>query len=39
MKLFLDSANIADVERALSGWLIMGVTTNPSLLEIGRAHV
>jgi transaldolase len=32
MKLFLDSANIADVERALSGGLIMGVTTNPSLL-------
>lgn len=32
MKLFLDTANIADIEEALKGGFIRGVTTNPSLL-------
>ncbi|OGE78118.1 MAG: hypothetical protein A2751_03070 [Candidatus Doudnabacteria bacterium RIFCSPHIGHO2_01_FULL_46_14] len=32
MKLFLDSANLQDIEEALQGGFIRGVTTNPSLL-------
>lgn len=32
MKLFLDTANLADIEDALRGGFIRGVTTNPSLL-------
>lgn len=32
MKLFLDTANLADIEEALKGGFIRGVTTNPSLL-------
>lgn len=33
MKLFLDSANLADIEEALAGGMIQGITTNPSLLS------
>lgn len=33
MRLFLDSANLTDIEEALTGSLIQGVTTNPSLLS------
>lgn len=33
MKLFLDSANLTDIEEALTGGMIQGVTTNPSLLS------
>ncbi len=32
MKLFIDTANLADIEEALKGGFIRGVTTNPSLL-------
>lgn len=32
MKLFLDTANLADIEEALKGGFIRGITTNPSLL-------
>jgi len=32
MKLFLDTANLAEIEEALRGGFIRGVTTNPSLL-------
>lgn len=32
MKLFLDTANLNDIEEALRGGFIRGVTTNPSLL-------
>ena len=32
MKLFLDSANLKDIEEALKGGFIRGITTNPSLL-------
>lgn len=32
MKIFLDSANLQDVENALSRGFISGITTNPSLL-------
>lgn len=32
MKLFLDTANLADIEEALAGGFIRGITTNPSLL-------
>lgn len=32
MKLFLDTANLNDIERALDGGYIRGITTNPSLL-------
>ena len=32
MKLFLDTANLKDIEEALVGGFIRGVTTNPSLL-------
>jgi len=32
MKLFLDSANLADVEESLARGYIAGITTNPSLL-------
>lgn len=33
MKLFIDSANLADIEEALKGGLVSGITTNPSLLS------
>src|SRR5471032_2172143 len=33
MKLFLDSANLQDVEDSLSRGYIAGITTNPSLLS------
>src|SRR3989344_2767100 len=33
MKLFIDTANLADIEGAFKGGLISGVTTNPSLLS------
>jgi transaldolase len=33
MKLFLDTANLADIEEALKGGFIRGITTNPSLLS------
>ena len=46
MKLFIDSAEISEIEAASKTGLIDGVTTNPSLVakagmpfEIGRAHV
>ena len=32
MKLFADTANLAEIEAALSDGFIEGVTTNPSLL-------
>lgn len=32
MKLFIDTANLADIEEALRGGYICGITTNPSLL-------
>lgn len=32
MKLFLDTANLKDIEEALRGGYIRGITTNPSLL-------
>ncbi|OHA19301.1 MAG: hypothetical protein A2836_01900 [Candidatus Taylorbacteria bacterium RIFCSPHIGHO2_01_FULL_45_63] len=32
MKLFLDTANLKDIDEALKGGFIRGVTTNPSLL-------
>lgn len=32
MKLFIDSANIADIESALRSGCVRGITTNPSLL-------
>lgn len=32
MKLFLDTANLKDIEEALNGGFIRGITTNPSLL-------
>ena len=32
MKLFLDTANLSDIEEALKGGFVRGVTTNPSLL-------
>jgi transaldolase len=32
MKVFVDSANLAEIETALSNGFIEGVTTNPSLL-------
>jgi transaldolase len=32
MKLFLDTANLIDIEEALRGGFIRGITTNPSLL-------
>ena len=32
MKIFLDTANLADIEEALKGGFVRGVTTNPSLL-------
>ncbi|OGG80383.1 hypothetical protein A3A39_04330 [Candidatus Kaiserbacteria bacterium RIFCSPLOWO2_01_FULL_54_13] len=32
MKLFIDTANLADIEEALRGGFIRGITTNPSLL-------
>jgi len=32
MKLFLDTANLSDIEEALKGGFIRGITTNPSLL-------
>jgi transaldolase len=40
MKLFVDSANPAEIEIALSNGFIEGVTTNPSLLSTGnkRSH-
>lgn len=33
MKIFLDSADLAEIERAASAGLIDGITTNPSLLS------
>jgi transaldolase len=39
MKLFLDSANIVEIERALDLWDIDGVTTNPRhVLASGKSH-
>lgn len=32
MKIFLDTANLADIEAALQGGFIQGITTNPSLM-------
>ncbi len=32
MKLFIDTANLSDIEEALRGGFIRGITTNPSLL-------
>ena len=32
MKLFLDTANLADIENALQKGFITGITTNPSLM-------
>lgn len=32
MKLFIDTANLADIEEALRGGFVRGITTNPSLL-------
>jgi transaldolase len=32
MKLFLDTANLADIETALQKGFITGITTNPSLM-------
>lgn len=32
MKLFIDTANLADIEASLRGGFIRGITTNPSLL-------
>ena len=32
MKLFLDTANLKDIEEALKAGFIRGITTNPSLL-------
>ena len=32
MKLFLDTANLADIEMALQKGFITGITTNPSLM-------
>ncbi len=32
MKLFIDTANLKDIEEALQGGFIRGITTNPSLL-------
>ena len=32
MKLFLDTANLADIETALQKGFIKGITTNPSLM-------
>ena len=32
MKLFLDSANLGEIKDALDGGMILGITTNPSLL-------
>ncbi|TSC84130.1 MAG: transaldolase [Parcubacteria group bacterium Gr01-1014_17] len=33
MKLFLDSANLGEIKEALESGLILGITTNPSLLS------
>ncbi len=33
MKLFIDSANLQEIEEALKGGFVRGVTTNPSLLS------
>ena len=33
MKLFLDTANIEEIEEALSWGVISGVTTNPTLVS------
>jgi len=32
MKVFLDSANLGEIKEALDGGMILGITTNPSLL-------
>ena len=39
MELYLDTANVAEVERLARIFPIARVTTNPSIIEIGRAHV
>ena len=33
MKFYIDTANLADIEEALKGGFIRGITTNPSLLS------
>ncbi len=33
MKLFIDSANLSEIETALQGGFVCGITTNPSLLS------
>ena len=33
MKLFLDSANVFEIEKRLSSGLIAGITTNPTLIK------
>jgi len=37
MKFFLDTANIEEIERINRLGLVDGVTTNPTIIEIGRA--
>jgi len=38
MKLFIDSANLAEIREALSWGLVDGVTTNPTLIAKERAE-
>ena len=33
MKLFIDTANLQEIEEVLSKGLVQGITTNPSLLS------
>ena len=39
MKLFLDTANISEIEKGLQWGVISGVTTNPSLVAKEKPHL